>query len=92
MSAYLDELTAAVANQQSESGYPVAPTEGEEKEENGSKVDYYAVAHRIKEVREQSRVFVGGEFKDYQKIRSLQWMVSQFNNHLNGILANQMNL
>jgi ATP-dependent helicase STH1/SNF2 len=54
------------------------------------KVDYYAVAHRISEkVSRQPSLLIGGTLKDYQ-LKGLQWMVSLYNNHLNGILADEM--
>ena len=56
------------------------------------KVDYYEVAHRIKEdITEQPSILVGGKLKDYQ-LKGLQWMVSLYNNKLNGILADEMGL
>lgn len=56
------------------------------------KLDYYAVAHRIKEkITKQPSILVGGTLKDYQ-IKGLQWMVSLYNNRLNGILADEMGL
>ena len=52
--------------------------------------DYYSTAHRIQEiVTEQSSLLVGGTLKEYQ-IKGLQWMVSLYNNRLNGILADEM--
>ena len=55
-----------------------------------SKVDYYAVAHRIKgTVTKQPSILVGGTLKGYQ-LKGLQWMVSLYNNKLNGILADEM--
>lgn len=66
--------------------------EGSEDEEGGRKVDYYAVAHRIKEdVAIQPSILVGGTLKEYQ-IKGLQWMISLYNNNLNGILADEMGL
>lgn len=54
------------------------------------KADYYNVAHRIKEeVTKQSTLLTGGTLKEYQ-IKGLQWMVSLYNNRLNGILADEM--
>jgi ATP-dependent helicase STH1/SNF2 len=54
------------------------------------RVDYYAVAHRISEkVTRQPNILVGGKLKDYQ-VKGLQWMVSLYNNRLNGILADEM--
>ncbi|GAA5856967.1 hypothetical protein JCM8547_008488 [Rhodosporidiobolus lusitaniae] len=56
------------------------------------KVDYYNVAHRVKEtVTKQPSILVGGELKPYQ-IKGLEWMVSLYNNHVNGILADEMGL
>lgn len=63
-------------------------------EEGGGKqkVDYYAVAHRIREqITEQPNILIGGTLKEYQ-IRGLQWMISLYNNNLNGILADEMGL
>lgn len=57
-----------------------------------SKIDYYAVAHRIKEeVTAQASILVGGTLKEYQ-LKGLQWMLSLYNNNLNGILADEMGL
>lgn len=62
----------------------------DENEESKSKVDYYSVAHRISEkVTTQPKLLAGGTLKDYQ-IKGLQWMVSLYNNRLNGILADEM--
>ncbi|KUI65287.1 Chromatin structure-remodeling complex subunit snf21 [Cytospora mali] len=69
-----------------------ASDEEEEVEENNRKIDYYAVAHRVKEeVTEQANMLVGGKLKEYQ-IKGLQWMLSLYNNNLNGILADEMGL
>ncbi|KAL0945551.1 hypothetical protein HGRIS_014712 [Hohenbuehelia grisea] len=57
-----------------------------------AKVDYYSIAHRISEkITKQPNMLVGGTLKDYQ-IKGLQWMVSLYNNRLNGILADEMGL
>ena len=54
--------------------------------------DYYSVAHRITEkIVEQPSILVGGKLKEYQ-MKGLQWMVSLYNNRLNGILADEMGL
>ena len=64
----------------------------EENTESGPKVDYYQVAHRVKEeVTAQANMLVGGSLKEYQ-IKGLQWMISLYNNNLNGILADEMGL
>lgn len=52
---------------------------------------YYASAHqRTEEVRQPS-ILVGGDLKEYQ-LTGLQWLVSLYNNNLNGILADEMGL
>ncbi|KAF7367428.1 Chromatin structure-remodeling complex subunit snf21 [Mycena sanguinolenta] len=62
------------------------------KETSNGKVDYYAVAHRISEkITKQPSLLVGGTLKEYQ-LKGLQWMVSLYNNRLNGILADEMGL
>lgn len=80
-----------------ESMFGAAPVmKDDDDEDNGTgadgkkKVDYYGVAHRIQEkVTQQPTLLVGGKLKEYQ-IKGLQWMVSLYNNHLNGILADEM--
>jgi ATP-dependent helicase STH1/SNF2 len=89
--AFLSTLITAVEKQKQsvadiDTGYTEAEADGED---NG---DYYSSAHRIQEiVTEQSSLLVGGALKDYQ-IKGLQWMVSLYNNRLNGILADEMGL
>jgi ATP-dependent helicase STH1/SNF2 len=54
------------------------------------KVDYYRVAHRVNEkITTQPRMLTGGTLKEYQ-LKGLQWMVSLYNNKLDGILADEM--
>ncbi|ORY76015.1 SNF2 family N-terminal domain-domain-containing protein [Leucosporidium creatinivorum] len=63
-----------------------------EEEAAKDKVDYYNVAHRVKEtVSVQPSILIGGELKAYQ-LKGLEWMVSLYNNHVNGILADEMGL
>ncbi|KAL2432561.1 Chromatin structure-remodeling complex subunit snf21 [Exophiala dermatitidis] len=100
---FLKQLAASVREQQrnaaekwgNEDKYLDEQDEDEEDdddEEGQGKVDYYAVAHRIKEeVNEQPSILVGGTLKEYQ-LKGLQWMISLFNNNLNGILADEMGL
>lgn len=88
---FLKSLTSAVKDQQREAGHS-SSTRGEEDEEENEEADYYAVAHKIREeVTKQPSILVGGTLKEYQ-IKGLQWMVSLFNNNLNGILADEMGL
>ncbi|KAH9964520.1 SNF2 family N-terminal domain-containing protein [Russula dissimulans] len=99
---YLDSLSQAVLAQQSENPLDYLEETSEETfgghksfddaQEDKGKIDYYAVAHRIKEkVTKQPSLLVGGTLKDYQ-VKGLQWMVSLYNNRLNGILADEMGL
>ena len=53
---------------------------------------YYNLSHTIKEdVEKQPSLLEGGELKSYQ-LQGLQWLVSLYNNNLNGILADEMGL
>uniref|UniRef100_A0A3Q2Y493 SWI/SNF related BAF chromatin remodeling complex subunit ATPase 2 n=1 Tax=Hippocampus comes TaxID=109280 RepID=A0A3Q2Y493_HIPCM len=53
---------------------------------------YYGVAHAVIErVEKQSSLLINGSLKHYQ-IQGLEWMVSLYNNNLNGILADEMGL
>ncbi|XP_036381989.1 probable global transcription activator SNF2L2 isoform X3 [Megalops cyprinoides] len=57
-----------------------------------SSQSYYGVAHAVTErVEKQSSLLVNGTLKQYQ-IQGLEWMVSLYNNNLNGILADEMGL
>ena len=76
----------------SEATFGAKRQDGEEEgaEKKAGKVDYYAVAHRIQEkVYGQATMLTGGTLKDYQ-VKGLQWMISLYNNRLNGILADEM--
>jgi ATP-dependent helicase STH1/SNF2 len=58
---------------------------------SGAASSYYASAHlKTEEVRQPS-ILVGGDLKEYQ-LAGLQWMISLYNNNLNGILADEMGL
>ena len=104
--AYLGSLAQAVVAQQNEGGpmneFGFEQEDGPASEStfgaqinpddavDDKKVDYYAIAHRISEkVTKQPGILVGGQLKEYQ-IKGLQWMVSLYNNRLNGILADEM--
>ena len=97
---FLAQLAASVKSQQRSAaqryGGAVTPDsesdDDDDEEGKGARVDYYEVAHRIKEeVTAQSTNLVGGTLKEYQ-IKGLQWMISLYNNNLNGILADEMGL
>ncbi|ODQ66773.1 hypothetical protein NADFUDRAFT_33521 [Nadsonia fulvescens var. elongata DSM 6958] len=103
--SFLDSLAQAVMDQQREAKARIEEMEFDteipvgvpadeslDDEDAGQKVDYYAVAHKVKEViTKQPSILIGGTLKEYQ-IKGLQWMVSLFNNNLNGILADEMGL
>ncbi|GLT42013.1 hypothetical protein SLA2020_160370 [Shorea laevis] len=53
---------------------------------------YYLMAHSIKEnISEQPTYLQGGKLREYQ-MNGLRWLVSLYNNNLNGILADEMGL
>lgn len=97
--SFLGSLTQAVKNQQKHSrsinatsAYVTEQTDEAAEDAEPEDIDYYAVAHRVKEViTRQPSILVGGTLKEYQ-IKGLQWMISLFNNNLNGILADEMGL
>lgn len=97
---FLSQLAASVKQQQRSAAENYDGSVSSEEEisdseddvEGGPKVDYYQVAHRIKEeVKAQPNLLVGGTLKEYQ-LKGLQWMISLYNNNLNGLLADEMGL
>lgn len=99
---FLHQLASSVRQQQRQAAQrygdefgetPAEESESEEEDPEASrKIDYYAVAHRVKEeVTQQADMLVGGSLKEYQ-VKGLQWMISLYNNNLNGILADEMGL
>uniref|UniRef100_A0A7N0UTQ1 ATP-dependent helicase BRM n=1 Tax=Kalanchoe fedtschenkoi TaxID=63787 RepID=A0A7N0UTQ1_KALFE len=60
--------------------------------ENSSVNKYYSLAHAVNErVTRQPSMLRAGTLRDYQLV-GLQWMLSLYNNKLNGILADEMGL
>lgn len=104
---FLKQLSASVKAQQRNANNKlgIQQEESSDEEESGAetgdegedrsgkkKTDYYEIAHRIKEeVTQQASNLVGGTLKEYQ-LKGLQWMISLYNNNLNGILADEMGL
>ena len=93
---FLGQLAASVKEQQGASRQYSEEnddySDSEDEESSDAKVDYYEVAHRIKEeIKVQPTMLIGGTLKEYQ-VRGLQWMISLYNNNLNGILADEMGL
>lgn len=60
-----------------------------EKKNEGTDSSYYDSAHIRREEVRQPSILVGGKLKDYQ-LGGLSWLVSLYNNKLNGILADEM--
>ncbi|KAJ3194827.1 hypothetical protein HK101_001829 [Irineochytrium annulatum] len=91
--SYLDKLSENIVNQKTTAAVEqTVNDDGDAAEESSSRLDYYSAAHKIQEtVTAQSTLLVGGTLKEYQ-IKGLQWMVSLYNNRLNGILADEMGL
>lgn len=52
---------------------------------------YYTITHAVQEEVQQPSIMVHGTLKQYQ-VEGLKWMVSLYNNNLNGILADEMGL
>jgi ATP-dependent helicase STH1/SNF2 len=58
---------------------------------NSSKI-YYKITHSVlEEITDQPSLLTGGVLKSYQ-LKGLNWMISLYNNNLNGILADEMGL
>ncbi|KAI8066725.1 SNF2 family N-terminal domain-containing protein [Gongronella butleri] len=91
--SYLESLSRAVMDQQNDPAHdiPEEMTSFEDESDDTAQVDYFKRAHRVEEEVEQSSLLVGGKLKEYQ-VKGLQWMVSLYNNRLNGILADEMGL
>jgi ATP-dependent helicase STH1/SNF2 len=53
--------------------------------------NYMTSTHRVSETISQPAMLKGGDLKEYQ-LSGVQWMVSLYNNNLNGILADEMGL
>lgn len=69
-----------------------AAAEDDEYSKAGGYQNYYNIAHAIREeVKEQASLMVNGSLKEYQ-VKGLEWLVSLYNNNLNGILADEMGL
>lgn len=59
---------------------------------NSNSIDYYTSAHAVHEAfQPQPSILIGGTLKEYQQ-RGVSWLLSLYNNRLNGILADEMGL
>ena len=84
-----DAASAAAGPEQPASAAP--PGAAAEAGANGAKQQIYKSAHRVEEEVEQPTMMKFGTLKPYQ-IEGLKWLVSLYNNNLNGILADEMGL
>jgi hypothetical protein len=53
--------------------------------------EYLRSTHRTAEAVQQPSMMKGGQLKEYQ-LAGLSWLISLYNNNLNGILADEMGL
>ena len=88
-----NELRDAVHKQMTSPDIKQPTNVGEDDEyKNVDNINYYNIAHGIREsICDQPSIMVGGNLKAYQ-IKGLEWLVSLYNNNLNGILADEMGL
>ena len=86
---YIDQISGLLKDQQVDE----TRLKSFEKENDGSidagQASYYETAHVRQEEVEQPTNLIGGSLKVYQ-VSGLQWLVSLYNNNLNGILADEM--
>ena len=79
-----NKISSLLQNRSSDGNESTAPA-------SGGASSYYATAHMKTEEVRQPSILVGGDLKEYQ-LMGLQWMISLYNNKLNGILADEMGL
>ena len=60
-------------------------------QENYNKMYYNLTHSNLEDIKEQPSLLEGGKLKSYQ-MAGLRWMISLYNNKLNGILADEMGL
>ncbi|RLO10157.1 hypothetical protein DYB28_008454, partial [Aphanomyces astaci] len=91
---YLDSIRALVKSHREKFGLvPAAASSSSDvatdgQEDVDEELDYLGIAVNS-EMPRQPQMLVGGDLKEYQ-LRGLQWMVSLYDNRLNGILADEM--
>ncbi|KAL0244959.1 hypothetical protein GEMRC1_009039 [Eukaryota sp. GEM-RC1] len=89
---YLQSIGAMVESERTKAAEELEKEPVTEIKEEMKKKTYYTIAHKIEEeVVGQPDSLEFGQLKGYQ-IEGLKWLVSLFNNKLNGILADEMGL
>ena len=70
----------------------VAEAQDIDEDAGDAKGESFGASHTIREqITVQPSLLVGGDLKEYQ-MKGLEWLVSLYNNKLNGILADEMGL
>ena len=88
----MNQISTLLASRVAEEEEDIKVTGGEATfSENVTGHSYYETAHVKSEQVCQPSLLVGGDLKEYQ-LSGLQWLVSLYNNRLNGILADEMGL
>jgi hypothetical protein len=80
---HFSQISSLLQNQRVANGGPDSATN------TAATSSYYSTAHSFTEEVRQPTILVGGDLKAYQ-LSGLQWLVSLYNNNLNGILADEM--
>ncbi|KAL0226533.1 hypothetical protein P9112_013857 [Eukaryota sp. TZLM1-RC] len=88
---YLQSIGAMIEKETEEKEVDVEDLDKVEDQFKVKKKAYYSIAHKVTEQVEQPQSLVFGTLKGYQ-LEGLKWLVSLYNNRLNGILADEMGL
>ena len=96
MQGFTEEEVLAAANQAAKDAAASSQLQTQSQLDQGdAQSRYYSLAHSVEEVVKQQPAMLQGPFdaklREYQLV-GLQWMVSLYNNRLNGILADEMGL
>lgn len=84
--AYMAKIKGLLAKRKDEEPGGGAPGASADRNQH-----YFDTAHSVAEEVKQPTILTGGDLKTYQMI-GLKWLVSLYNNKLNGILADEMGL
>eukprot|EP00736_Rhodelphis_marinus_P003951 Rmarinus@m.13559 len=89
---FLESIGAKVRSEKEKRSGSNAVVDAESNKQQLQSKTYYSIAHSVEEqITEQPKCLAGGQLKEYQ-LAGLQWLVSLYNNGLNGILADEMGL
>ena len=90
-----DEVTAAANLAAKEAAASSELSTQAQLDQGDAQSRYYSLAHSVEEVVKAQPAMLrgpgGAKLREYQLV-GLQWMVSLYNNRLNGILADEMGL